>query len=81
MPINTTCCIFPTNYPEYQSQVRDIYSLRSTSLNAVVDDGSQSTFIFDRTDSDILASELNLGRTLFVCLLLMVSTLLFSNDV
>ena len=81
IPINTTCCIFPTNYPQYQNQVRDVFSIRSTSLNAVVDDGTSSTFIFDKTDSDILGSQLNLGRTLFVCLLLMISTLLFSNDV
>ena len=47
----------------------------------MVDDGTSSTFIFDKTDSDILGSQLNLGRTLFVCLLLMISTLLFSNDV
>ena len=50
-------------------------------MNAIVDDHTDSTVVFDKTDSDILSSQLNLGRTLFICILLMVSTLLFSNDV
>ena len=39
-----------------------------------------STVVFNQKATNVLSSQLNIGRTLFVCILLIISTLLFSND-
>ncbi len=39
-----------------------------------------SAAVFETTYTDSLMAKLNIGRTLFVCLILIVSTLLFAKD-
>lgn len=39
------------------------------------------TVVYDTTSYDIFTAQLNIGRTLFVCVLLIISSLLFSQDV
>lgn len=59
----------------------EVEDLRSDSINAIIDSNSNATAIYDITPTNILSSQLSIGRTLFVCILLVVSTLLFSRDV
>lgn len=37
--------------------------------------------VFDMTSSNTFASLLNIGRTFFVCVLLLITSMLFSNDI
>ncbi len=78
-PVNTTCCTFPDNFTAYKSNTTDIDNIRSTSLT--ISSMDSVTLIFDTTNTDILTSQLNIGRTLFVCFLLIISSLLFTRDV
>lgn len=39
-----------------------------------------SAVVFESTYTESLTAKLNIGRTLFVCLILIVSTLLFARD-
>ena len=79
--VNSTCCQFPRDYPTYLSSIPNITTLRSDSINAVIDISTNATAIYNTTPTNILSSQLSIGRTLFVCILLIVSTLLFSRDV
>ena len=54
--------------------------LRSDEVDVYVN-SDEETFIFDKQSANILSAKLNIGRTTFVCLLLIVATLLFSRDV
>ena len=47
----------------------------------MIDDNTNGTAVYNVTPTNILSSQLSIGRTLFVCVLLIVSTLLFSRDV
>lgn len=76
--VNSTCCTFPDDYS--YSGVTDYKTLRSDELYIIVSDNN-STVIFDQSPSNILSAQLNIGRTLFVCFLLIISTLFFSHDV
>jgi hypothetical protein len=39
------------------------------------------TAVYDSTKYDVFTSQLNIGRTLFVCILLIFSSMFFSQDV
>ena len=47
----------------------------------IVATDSDSKVVFETTSTNILNAQLNIGRTLFVCFLLIVATLCFSHDV
>ena len=79
--VNSTCCEFPRDYPQYYGQVPEVEDLRSDSINAIIDSNSNATAIYNITPTNILSSQLSIGRTLFVCILLVISTMLFSRDV
>ena len=53
---------------------------RASDLLAFTTDKA-SVVVFEGTATATLASQLGIGRTLFVCIVLIVSTLLFSRDV
>ena len=54
-------------------------SIRDTSLEHST--YNNINIMFDTTDVDSLTSKLNIGRTLFVCVLLITFSLLFTRDV
>lgn len=58
----------------------DLDDLRNDEVDIYVSSGG-NTFIYDKSSGNILSAELNIGRTTFVCVLLVVATLLFSRDV
>jgi hypothetical protein len=78
---NTTCCTFPDNYPELKAayNVTSSEEYRIDDLLSYITDAG-SVVVFETTASSVLTSQLNVGRTLFVCLILVVATLLFSRD-
>lgn len=76
-PVNSTCCTFPDNYS--YTGIRSLTSIRDTSL--VQSTYNSLSIVFDSTDQDNLTSKLNIGRTLFVCVLLVTFSLLFTRDV
>jgi len=80
--VNSTCCTFPDNY----TSLREKYSVTNSEeyrtddlLSYMTDAGS--TVAYESTYSEQLTAKLNIGRTLFVCLVLIVSTLLFARDI
>ena len=83
IPINGTCCEFPKQYPDYLSLVRNITDLRTDeTLIYTSDDSDNSSMVaYDQSSQLILASQLNVGRTILVCILLILITLLFTRDV
>lgn len=76
--VNETCCQFPRDYPEY-GDITSLESLRSDEVSFYLS-SSNDTIIFDISKTNILSAQLNIGRTLFVCALLIIATLLFSRD-
>ena len=76
--VNSSCCQFPRDYPQYD--VPALEDLRSDEVDIYVNSNAD-TFVYDKSSSNILAAKLNIGRTTFVCVLLIVATLLFSRDV
>jgi hypothetical protein len=76
--VNTTCCTFPNDYPSYV--VLDSSYYRTEDLTAY-ETALGSAVVFQQTSIATLNAQLNIGRTLFVCILLIISTLLFSRDV
>lgn len=70
---------FPDNYPAYIGTVNEILAeTRSDDINLVMSDGC--TFAYDITQYNIYVSYFNIGRTIFVCLLLIITTIFFSSD-
>jgi len=80
-PYNDTCCEFPTNYPQEAALVRNLSNIRSESIFIFYDENTNSTIVYDQTDEATLQSQLNIGRTIFVCILLIALSMLFSRDV
>lgn len=82
--INSSCCEFPTNFPTYSS-IKNLDSYRSSDVliytAGIGDTQKNVTVVFDQTPALILEAQLSIGRTLFVCILLIVVTLLFTRDV
>lgn len=78
-PLNTTCCSFPEDYPSLNSGIPTLDSIRASSTMTYT--MGNITLVYDSTWSDIFTSQLNIGRTLFVCILLIFSSLFFSQDV
>lgn len=81
VPVNETCCTFPDSYPVLRDKfsVSNSEEYRTNSLLSYTSDLG-SAVVFESTYSEILTAKLNIGRTLFVCLILIVSTLLFARD-
>ena len=76
-PINKTCCTFPDDF-----QYHNVTPISSLRVGSVVNtDYNSIVAIFDRTEQDILSSKLNIGRTLFICVIIVVFSLLFTRDV
>ena len=75
---NATCCQFPKDFPQYSS--KNLETIRADSIYPILF-GDTDLVVFDQTNTNILSSQLNIGRTLFVCVLLIASTLLFSRDI
>lgn len=80
--VNATCCTFPDNYPIHRVtyNVSNSEEYRTDDLLSYMTDAG-SLVVFETTSTSKLTSQLNIGRTLFVCLVLIVSTLLFSRDI
>lgn len=77
--INSTCCNFPRDFPSLSAGVPTLDELRASSTASYT--MGNITVVYDSTSYDIFTSQLNIGRTLFVCILLVISSLLFSQDV
>ncbi len=58
----------------------DSNTYRSSDLLTYTTD-SGNVAVFETTLTSTLTAQLNIGRTLFVCIVLIVATLLFSRDV
>ena len=70
---------FPDNYPDYGETIASIkFSTRSEDMD--IYEGNHFTLAFDIFEYNKLTAWMNIGRTLFVCLLLIFTTLVFSND-
>jgi hypothetical protein len=81
IPYNSTCCEFPTNFPEYVGKVKSLSDIRFDALLMYNDAASNTTIAYDQTNETAFQSELNIGRTLFVCVLLVAMNILFTRDV
>ena len=78
-PINETCCNFPRDFPAFNAGIPELDDLRASSTNSFT--MGNVTVVYDTTSIDIFTSQLNIGRTLFVCILLIFSSMFFSKDV
>lgn len=81
VPINTTCCKFPLNYPEYIDQVKLVSSLRVSDILVYSSQTYNITIAFDSSEDNILSAKLSIGRTLFVCAMLIAMNILFTRDI
>lgn len=71
--------IFPDNYAAYSGSVNHILSnFRSDDIEISTGDGY--TFGYDISWYNKQISYFNIGRTIFVCILLIVTTIFFSHD-
>lgn len=78
--VNNSCCTFPDNYPQFLSQINNpLSNLRVQDMDIYQSD--DYNVVFDMTSSNTFASLLNIGRTFFVCVLLLITSMLFSNDI
>ena len=70
------------NFPDTYSYAGDIQTIlaetRSDDINLISGDGY--TFGYDISEYNRTVSCFNIGRTVFVCLLLIITTVLFSSD-
>lgn len=81
--VNSTCCEFPKNWPNY-ANTKSLDSIRPSDIlvYVVADDNSNTvTAAYDKSNQSIFSSQLSVGRTLFVCVILITITLLFTRDV
>ena len=78
-PVNTTCCNFPRDFQSMSIGVPSLESLRASST--VTHELGDVSVTYNTTDYDIFMSQLNIGRTLFVSVLLIISSLVFSQGV
>ncbi len=70
---------FPDNYPSYTGTVNDILlNTRSDDINLVTGDGY--TFAYDISSYNKKVAYFNIGRTIFVTLLIIITTIFFSSD-
>lgn len=70
---------FPDNYAAYTGSVYEILeNTRSDDINIVSGDGY--TFAYDISWYNKQVSYFNIGRTLFVTLLIIITTIFFSSD-
>ncbi len=78
--VNASCCTLD-NYPTYKLtyNISNSEEYRTDDLLSYITDAG-SIVVFETTWTSRLTSQLNIGRTLFVCLILVVSSLLFSRD-
>jgi hypothetical protein len=79
-PYNSTCCEFPTNFPEYVGKVKSLSDIRFDAVLIFYDGETNTTIAYDQTNEVAFQSELNIGQTLFVCVLLIVMNILFTRD-
>ena len=74
-----TSDIFPDNYLTYVGTINKILAeARSDDINLV--EGTGYTFAYDISQYNKYVSYFNIGRTIFVCLLLIITTIFFSSD-
>lgn len=83
--VNSTCCEFPKNWANYAS-TKSLDGIRPNDILVYVvsDDNSYTntvTAAYDQTNQSIFSAQLSIGRTLFVCVILITITLLFTRDV
>lgn len=83
--VNSTCCEFPKNWPSY-ANTKSLDSIRPNDILVYVvsDDNSISntvTAAYDQSYQSTFSAQLSIGRTLFVCVILITITLLFTRDV
>lgn len=70
---------FPDNYPNYAGTVNEILlNTRSDDINLVSGDGY--TFAYDISGYNKKTAYFNIGRTIFVTLLIIITTIFFSSD-
>jgi len=55
--------------------------MRGDERNVMANDDGSVTTIFDETSVEIFAAQLNIGLTLFVCVLLISMVIVFIHDV
>lgn len=70
---------FPDNYAQYAGSVNSILENTRTDDMTLVD-GDGYTFGYDTSFYNKQVSYFNIGRTTFVCLLLIITTIFFSSD-
>ncbi len=78
---NASCCKFPDDYADLAERygVEKVGSLRPDEIDSFV--GVESAVVaYNARDVRVLTAQLSIGRTIFVCIVLVVSTLLFSQD-
>ena len=77
--VNTISDTFPDNYSAYSSTISQILSeYRSDDINLI--EGGGYTFAYDISEYNKTVSKFNMGRTSFVCLLLIITAYIFSSD-
>lgn len=79
--VNSTCCEYPKNWDNASAKSLDSIRPSDILVYVVNDDASSITVAYDQTGQSIFQSQLSIGRTLFVCVILIVITLLFTRDV
>lgn len=78
-PMNSTCCEFPKDFPELGAGIPELDDLRASSIHT--QETERIVLVYNTTANDIFTSQLNAGRTLFVCFLLILSSLFFNQDI
>lgn len=80
--VNSTCCEFPKDWPSYNN-TKALDTIRANDILVYVtnDDYAPITVVYDQSSQSAFQSQLNVGRTLFVCFTLIIVTLLFTRDV
>lgn len=75
---------FPNDFEGYDNTTMNLNNIRDFNVeiyNPPVGYIHDFTIVFDKTPLSVFQSQLNIGRTLFVCVIMIVVTLLFTRDV
>ena len=80
IPINQTCCEFPKDFPAFAKvTTTKLSDLRLSEQTIVIDENI--TIIFSKKVSSQFTAYLNLGRSLFITILLIFCSILFMKDI
>ena len=75
---------FPNDYPDFINITTALNNIRDYNVdvyNSGENSPSDITIAFDKSPLAVFQAQLNIGRTLFVCVIMIVVTLLFTRDV